>query len=249
MDASCTGLIGVEYEGLGVVTQTATLHVSADFSPWAKDPDVLIRWIYSPQAGVLVVMVPMGPERWGPDSEEWVIHLNYPVDCAETDAQVEADARTALGIGELPMKIHKITRWSVEAVIASAFRAGRVFLLGDAAHRHPPTGGLGLTSAIHDAQNLCWKLAAVLAGHASPALLDTYEAERRPVDQRNCQRSLENAINHFQTGAATRRLPGEPPGGEHGAAAPGVERPARRRRAPREPCCAGCARSRWSSPS
>ena len=114
-------------------------------------------------------------------------------------------------------------------MIASAFRAGRVFLLGDAAHRHPPTGGLGLTSAIQDAQNLCWKLAAVLAGHASPALLDTYEAERRPVDQRNCQRSLENAINHFQTGAATRRLPGELPGEEHGAAAPGVERPARRR--------------------
>ena len=205
-------LIGVEYEGLGVVTQTATLHVSADFSPWAKDPDVLIRWIYSPQAGVLVVMVPMGPERWGPDSEEWVIHLNYPVDCAETDAQVEADARKALGIGDLPMEIHKITRWSVEAVIASAFRAGRVFLLGDAAHRHPPTGGLGLTSAIHDAQNLCWKLGAVLAGHASPALLDTYEAERRPVDERNCQRSLENAINHFPTGAAlgvSRRTPPE----------------------------------------
>ena len=62
------------------------------------------------------------------------------------------------------MTIHKITRWSVDAVMASAFRVGRVFLLGDAAHRHPPTGGLGLTSAIHDAQNLCWKLAAVLAG-------------------------------------------------------------------------------------
>jgi 2,4-dichlorophenol 6-monooxygenase len=100
------------------------------------------------------------------------------------------------------MKIHKITRWSVEAVIASAFLAGRVLLLGDAAHRHPPTGGLGLTSAIHDAQNLCWKLAAVLAGHASPALLDTYEAERRPVDQHNAQRSLENAVNHFAIGTA-----------------------------------------------
>jgi len=62
-----------------VITQTATLHVPADFSPWARDPDVLIRWIFSPQAGVLVVMVPMGPERWGPQSEEWVIHLNYPV--------------------------------------------------------------------------------------------------------------------------------------------------------------------------
>ena len=198
------GLTGVGYEGLGVVTQTATLHVSADFSPWARDPDVLIRWIFSPQAGVLVVMVPMGPQRWGPASEEWVIHLNYPVGDprAQSDAQVEADARQALGVPDLPVKIHKITRWSVEAVMASSFRAGRVFLVGDAAHRHPPTGGLGLTSAIHDAQNLCWKLALVLAGHASPALLDTYEAERRPVDERNAQRSLENAVNHFAIGAA-----------------------------------------------
>jgi 2,4-dichlorophenol 6-monooxygenase len=196
------GLVGVEYGGLGVVTQTATLHVSADFSRWASDPDVLIRWIYSPQAGVLVVMVPMGPERWGPESEEWVIHLNYPVDCEESDAQVEADVREALGIGEEPMQIHKVTRWSVDAVLASSFRVGRVLLLGDAAHRHPPTGGLGLTSAIHDAQNLCWKVASVLEGNASPALLDSYEAERRPVDERNCQRSLENAVNHFATGAA-----------------------------------------------
>ncbi len=83
--------------------------------------------------------------------------------------------------------------------MASAFGVGRVFLLGDAAHRHPPTGGLGLTSAINDAQNLCWKVAGVLGGHAGPALLDTYEAERRPVDERNCQRSLENALNHFAT--------------------------------------------------
>ena len=59
---SIAGLIGVEYEGLGVVTQTASLHVSADFSPWAGDPDVLIRWTFSPQSGVLVVMVPMGPD-------------------------------------------------------------------------------------------------------------------------------------------------------------------------------------------
>jgi 2,4-dichlorophenol 6-monooxygenase len=196
--------IGVEYEGLGVVTQTATLHVSADFSGWAKDDDVLLRWIFSPQAATMVVMVPMGPERWGRHSEEWVIHLNYPADDprAQSDAQVEADVREALGIAGVPMEIHKITRWSVDAVIASAFAAGRVFLLGDAAHRHPPTGGLGLTSAIHDAHNLCWKLAAVLSGNASPELLETYEAERRPVDERNAQRSLENAVNHFAIGDA-----------------------------------------------
>jgi 2,4-dichlorophenol 6-monooxygenase len=193
-------LIGVGYEGLGAIAQEATLHVTADFSRWATDPDVLIRWIYSPQGGVLTVIVPMGPERWGPDSEEWVIHLNYAADVAQSDAEVEADARRALGIGALPMKIHKITRWTLEAVLAERFQAGRVFLVGDAAHRHPPTGGLGLTSAIHDVQNLCWKLAAVLAGDATPALLETYEPERRPVDQRNCQRSLENGLNHFAVG-------------------------------------------------
>ncbi len=226
------GLIGVEYEGLGVIAQEATLHVTADFSALASDPDVLIRWIYSPQAGVLVVMVPMGPERWGPDSEEWVIHLNYPAHTAQSDAQVEADVRTALGIGDLPMEIHKITRWSMEAVLASSFQVGRVFLIGDAAHRHPPTGGLGLTSAIHDAQNLCWKLATVLGGHASPALLETYGAERRPVDQRNCQRSLENGLNHFEIARGAGRLAGAVGRGEHGAAAPRPGRPARGRRAP-----------------
>ncbi len=196
--------IGVTYEGLGVVTETATLHVSADLSRWARDPDVLLRWIVCPRTGGLVVMVPMGPERWGPESEEWVIHLNYPVDDprAQSDEKVEADVREAIGLLDTPMLIHKVTRWSVDAVMASAFRVGRIFLLGDAAHRHPPTGGLGLTSAIHDAHNLCWKVAAVLAGHASPELLETYEPERRSSDERNAQRSLENAVNHFAILAA-----------------------------------------------
>jgi 2,4-dichlorophenol 6-monooxygenase len=141
----------------------------------------------------------MGPEHWGPDSEEWVIHLQYPVGDprAASDEEVLADLRAGLGIPDLPMQIHKISRWTVDAVLASSFREGRVFLVGDAAHRHPPTGGLGLTSAIHDVHNLCWKLAAVLADQAGAPLLDTYEAERRPVVARNAQRSLENAVNHL----------------------------------------------------
>jgi 2,4-dichlorophenol 6-monooxygenase len=193
------GQVGVTYEGLGVVTETATLHVTADLSRWARDPDVLIRWIICPETGTMVVMVPMGPERWGPDSEEWVIHLNYPADDprAQSDEKVEADVRAAIGLVGTPITIHKITRWSVDAVMASAFQVGRVFLVGDAAHRHPPTGGLGLTSAIHDVHNLCWKLAAVLGGHASQELLATYEPERRSADERNAQRSLENAVNQF----------------------------------------------------
>jgi 2,4-dichlorophenol 6-monooxygenase len=195
------GLVGVSYAGLGVLTQTATMHVSADFSRLAADDDVLIRWLISPQRGVSVVMVPMGPERWGRRSEEWVIHLNYPADDprAQSDAQVEGDIRAALGIGDLPMQVHRITRWTVDAVMAERFKVGRVFLAGDAAHRHPPTGGLGLTSAIQDVHNLAWKLALVLSGDASETLFDTYEPERRPALERNAQRSLENAVNHFAT--------------------------------------------------
>jgi hypothetical protein len=64
---------------------------------------------------------------------------------------------------------------------APAYRADRVFLAGDAAHVHTPAGGQGMNTGLQDAANLSWKLAAVLTGHADPALLDTYQAERHPV--------------------------------------------------------------------
>jgi 2-polyprenyl-6-methoxyphenol hydroxylase-like FAD-dependent oxidoreductase len=70
--------------------------------------------------------------------------------------------------------------YSMNARLADRYRVGAVFLAGDAAHIHPPTGGQGLNTSIQDSYNLGWKLAAVLAG-APEALLDTYEAERRPI--------------------------------------------------------------------
>ena len=85
------------------------------------------------------------------------------------------------------------------AQIAERYRAGRVFLVGDAAHRFPPTGGMGMNTGIQDAHNLCWKLAAVEAGWASDALLlDTYEVERRPVAQNNTDQSLNNAMKMLE---------------------------------------------------
>ena len=196
--------VGIKYDGLGVVAQSGTVHISADLSHVARDPHVLIRWIWCPAIGRMAVLVPMGPTRWGPDSEEWVFHLAYQGDELRglSDERVEADMRLALGLEKVPFKIHKLTRWTLEGVLADRFRVSRVFIAGDAAHRHPPTGGLGLTSAVQDVQNLCWKLAAVLAGKAADSLLDTYEPERRPTDARNIQRSLENSMAHMETGPA-----------------------------------------------
>lgn len=194
--------LGIELEGMRDLAREVSIYMSADLSNWARDPDVLIRWIWLPETAALSVLVPMGPKHWGPKSEEWVFHLNYPHEDprALDDTRVEADMRAALGIGDHPVTVHKISRWTLEGVLASSFRKDRVFLVGDAAHRHPPTGGLGLNSAIHDAHNICWKLAAVLKGEAGPALLDTYEPERRSATGRNVQRSVENAMNQLASG-------------------------------------------------
>jgi 2,4-dichlorophenol 6-monooxygenase len=86
-----------------------------------------------------------------------------------------------------------------------------VFLAGDAAHRHPPTTGLGLNTAIQDAHNLAWKLAAVLKGTAGDALLDSYEPERRPIGMRNVDWALFTFLNHLVIDAGMGLMPGAPP--------------------------------------
>jgi 3-(3-hydroxy-phenyl)propionate hydroxylase len=77
-------------------------------------------------------------------------------------------------------KVIRSQVYRFHALVAERWRAGRVLLAGDAAHMMPPFAAQGLNSGLRDAQNLAWKLAAVLAGGADPMLLDTYEQERRP---------------------------------------------------------------------
>lgn len=82
-------------------------------------------------------------------------------------------------------EILSIVHWERTEAIAERFRAGRVFVAGDAAHQNSPTGGLGMNTGFADAFDLGWKLAAVLEGWGGEGLLDSYDAERRPVAVRN----------------------------------------------------------------
>jgi 2,4-dichlorophenol 6-monooxygenase len=155
----------------------------------------------------------MGPTQWGPRSEEWCIHLSYLMDDPRSldDEMVMEDLHATLGVDKLDGTVHVVSRWIIEGTVAEQFCVGRIFLLGDAAHRHPPTGGLGLNSAVHDAHNLAWKLGLVLRGVAPPTLLASYEAERKPVSVRNVQRSVENTVNHLNTNELIGVLPTNSP--------------------------------------
>jgi len=110
----------------------------------------------------------------------WV--LMFMDDVERDEPTLRAAIERAIGRNDLPLEILTTGRWELSALITDRFADGRVFLAGDAAHTLPPTrGGFGANTGIHDAHNLAWKLAAVLAGTSSPELLDSYHSERHPV--------------------------------------------------------------------
>jgi putative polyketide hydroxylase len=132
-------------------------------------------------------LIPAGkPDRW---------MLGMPWNGAERDpeavtpAQLRAWIRDAAGDSNLPIEIERSMRVVFGVGLATRFREGNAFLIGDAAHRVTPRGGTGLNTAIRDGYDLAWKLAWVVRGWADERLLDSYERERRPVAEFNVQRS------------------------------------------------------------
>ncbi len=97
----------------------------------------------------------------------------------------------AVGVSDLRARIERLGSFPFAAQIAERYRQGRGFLAGDAAHRMTPRGGTGMNTAIQDSFDLGWKLAWVLRGWAPQDLLDTYEADRRPVGLHNVKRAAQ----------------------------------------------------------
>lgn len=109
-----------------------------------------------------------------------------------TPAEIDTAIRRCLGRDDIPFEIIAITPWRRRQLVAASFGKGNVFLAGDAAHTMSPTGGFGMSTGAGDAVDLGWKIDAVLKGWGGEKLLDSYDAERRPVGVRNTASAADN---------------------------------------------------------
>ncbi|WP_207844354.1 FAD-dependent monooxygenase [Williamsia soli] len=189
--------LGIDVDGVPKLGDQVTTYFHADLSRWTGDAPPLLSWVVNTE--IQGVFVSMGRNRWtfttGFDADESAEGDFTSQRCIEmiesaigsTDVDVDIDVRST-------------GTWTLGATIAQKFRKGRVFLVGDTAHQFPPTGGFGMNTGLGDADNLAWKLAAVLQGRAPERLLDTYEYERQAVARANSEFSVTNAIKMAATG-------------------------------------------------
>jgi putative polyketide hydroxylase len=139
--------------------------------------------------------------------ENWVFHAPWHPEHGETleeftDERCVEHIRRAVGVADLDVEITGRAPWHAAQRVARSYRSGRVFLAGDSAHEMSPTGAFGSNTGIQDAHNLAWKLAAVLGGWAGDGLLDTYDAERRPVAEATSARAAVRSVEHSHPGFA-----------------------------------------------
>ena len=123
----------------------------------------------------------------------WFFHA--PVELGTTKDNYDFTALLHRAAGaEFAVEIEHVGFWDLRVAAADHYGSGRAFIAGDAAHSHPPYGGYGINTGFEDATNLGWKLAAVLQGWGGPALLPSYEAERRPVFLSTAKDFIEHSI-------------------------------------------------------
>ncbi|HEY6814250.1 MAG TPA: FAD-dependent monooxygenase [Croceibacterium sp.] len=175
--------LGVGMTGPGWLSDSITIYFKADCTQWLEERPMGVIYVSNAdqrgffrfeaggKRGFLVVntlgdlSLPGAKDVAGDISPERCIAL----------------VRSAIGVPDIEVEIEDVAVWKAVAECADAYRKGRVFIAGDAAHVVPPTGGFGGNTGVQDAANLAWKLAMVVKGEAGEALLDSYEAERRPV--------------------------------------------------------------------
>lgn len=174
--------LGLPFEGQMGVGGSMNIHFRADLSKYVAHRPSVLYWVMQP--GADVGGIGMGLVRMVRPWNEWLIVWGYDINEAapEVDDQMATEvARQLVGDPELEIEVLSANTWTVNNMYATHMQSDRVFIMGDAAHRHPPSNGLGSNTSIQDSFNLAWKLAMVLKGQAGPALLDTYSEERAPI--------------------------------------------------------------------
>lgn len=186
--------LGIRVEGPPPLGHMISIMFDADLVPLLRDRMCALYFLRSE--------IPCAVEAVD-NQQRWIIQTGY--DPAEGGSEADFTprfcvevVRAAVGVPDLAVKLVGVMPWLQQAVTATKFRSGRVFLAGDSAHVSTPQGGFGMNCGIQDAHNLVWKLAAVLRGYAGEALLDTYHAERHPIGERTVGESLANALITFQ---------------------------------------------------
>lgn len=202
--------LGVSMDDELVLGTAISCWIEADLSRWVADRPGALYWLSALHAerGVQCATL-VNVEPW----HQWMMAFGVPPDQIEAELQPDAlmaRARAVIGDASAPIAIRDVSRWTVRRAVASRMRVGRVFLAGDAAHRHPPTNGLGTNTSIQDSFNLAWKLALVLRGQAADSLLDSYEAERLPVARAVVHRAMESSFEMHAMFEAIGLYPGLP---------------------------------------
>lgn len=174
--------IDTPIEGKMGVGGSMNILFRADLSKYVAHRPSVLYWVMQP--GADVGGIGMGLVRMIRPWNEWLIVWGYDINepAPEVDEVFATGvARQLVGDPKLEIELLSANVWTVNDAYATHMQKGRVFIMGDAAHRHPPSNGLGSNTSIQDAFNLSWKLAAVLKGQAGEALLDSYSVERAPI--------------------------------------------------------------------
>ncbi len=177
---------GFELEGAAGLGNAITVWIEADLTRYTRHRSGALFFVCNP-GGEDLLSIWTCVEPWTEWSTIFTRPGLEPSDLSEES--VMRRVRAAIGDPSVDIKIKKISEWQFNHVVASRYREGRLFIAGDAAHRHPPANGLGSNTSIQDSYNLAWKLALVVAGHADDRLLDSYSAERQPVGRQVVDRA------------------------------------------------------------
>src|SRR6201997_3201826 len=201
--------VGLTVEGPDDLGRAANIWFRADLSKFFEHRPGVLSWNVMPG--------PLLPLRLGTlichkRYTEFVLAFMFDPDETVLSELTEDDLlqRIRAAVGEdIEAEILGLAGWQVRAQVADHYSSGKVFCMGDAVHRHPPTNGLGLNMSVADAYNLAWKLALVLDGRAGGRLLDSYSAERQPVGAAGVNRAITSLHEASAIEAALGLEPGQ----------------------------------------